>query len=116
MRRFGDHLDIDELVVVTHESAPADGMLLSHAKLRRVRARADATFGDMVRLGMDEARGDVLITTHSDDSFSPDDLPKLLAYVRDADLVVGTRTTRQMVEQGVAIRGVVRLRTSGWPR
>ena len=109
MRRFGNRLDIDELVVVTRDAAPADGLLPSHARLRRVRVRADATFGDMVRLGMDEARGDVLITTDCDDSFSPDDLPKLLAYIRDADLVVGTRTTRQMVEQGVAIRGVVRV-------
>ena len=33
---------------------------------------------------------------------------QFLVYLRDADLVVGTRTTRQMIEQGTNMRGVVR--------
>ena len=55
-----------------------------------------------------QAKGDILLLSHSDDTFSARDVSKLLVYLRDADLVVGTRTTRQMIEQGTNMRGVVR--------
>ena len=35
-------------------------------------------------------------------------MAKLLVYLRDADMVLGTRTTRQMIEQGTNMRGIVR--------
>jgi len=41
--------------------------------------------------------------------FYPSDLHKLLAYIADADLVLGTRTSRQLIQQGSRMRGVVRL-------
>ena len=36
------------------------------------------------------------------------DLSKLLEYLKDSDMVVGTRTTRELVEQGTNMRGLVR--------
>ena len=50
----------------------------------------------------------ILLMAYSDDSSTPRDLAKLLVYVRDADLVVGTRTTRQMIDQGSNMRGLAR--------
>src|SRR5207244_3545616 len=64
--------------------------------------------GALARIGLESARGDVLVLAYSDDTFSPRDLTKFLVYLRDADLVIGTRTTRQMIEQGTNMRGVVR--------
>lgn len=49
---------------------------------------------------MEEAKGDILVLASADGSFRARDLPKLLEYMKDSDMVVGTRTTRQMIEQG----------------
>jgi hypothetical protein len=63
----------------------------------------------MLRAGLDACSGDILCAVEGDGSFSPRDVPKFLEYLKEADLVVGTRTTRQLVHQGTNMRGVVRL-------
>ena len=45
----------------------------------------------------------------ADHSFRARDLGKLLEYLKDADMVVGTRTTRELIEQGTNMRGPVRM-------
>ena len=57
-------------------------------------------YGCALRRGLDDATGDIVILTEADGSFSPADVPKLLEYLKDCDMVLGTRTTRQMIEQG----------------
>jgi hypothetical protein len=57
---------------------------------------------------MDQATGDLLVLVEGDYSFRARDLGKFLEYVKDADLVVGTRTMREMIEQGTNMRGIVR--------
>ena len=47
-----------------------------------------------------KAKGDIVILASADGSYRARDLPKLLEYLKDGDMVVGTRTTRQMIEQG----------------
>lgn len=56
--------------------------------------------GINVRKAFDEAKGDIIVLASADGSFRAKDLPKLLEYLKDSDMVVGTRTTRQMIEQG----------------
>jgi hypothetical protein len=63
---------------------------------------------DFLKLALDKATGDILLIAPSDDTFAPRDVSKLLVYLRDSDMVVGTRTTRQMIEQGANMRGIVR--------
>lgn len=65
-------------------------------------------YGDMLRAGLDAAEADILFSAYSDGSFTPGDVPKFLEYLKDADFVVGTRTTRQLIQQGSNMRGVVR--------
>lgn len=67
-----------------------------------------AGYGDALRCGMDNASGDILILTEADGSFRAKDLPKILEYLKDADIVIGTRTTRQLAEQGTNMKGIVR--------
>jgi dTDP-glucose pyrophosphorylase len=66
-------------------------------------------YGDMMQAGLDAADADILFVAYADGSFWPGDVPKFLEYLKDADLVVGTRTTRQLVQQGTNMRGIVRL-------
>ena len=65
-------------------------------------------YGDMMRTGFDAVSADILISAQSDGSCRARDVPKFLEYLKEADFVVGTRTTRQLVEQGTNMRGLVR--------
>jgi dTDP-glucose pyrophosphorylase len=65
-------------------------------------------YGAMLRHALATAPGDLLIVADADYSHPRRDVLKLLAYVREADMVVGTRTTRQLIEQGTQMRGAVR--------
>lgn len=73
-----------------------------------VRAHS-SRYGDVMRAGFDALSTDILFSAHSDGSCRPRDVPKFLEYLKEADAVVGTRTTRQLVEQGTNMRGVIRL-------
>ncbi|MBM4361849.1 MAG: NTP transferase domain-containing protein [Deltaproteobacteria bacterium] len=107
---FAERPEIDEVVVVTRQTSPAleRAAAAGHGKVRLLPVPATTTIGALFTAGMDSATGDILMLSYSDDTFSPRDVSKLLVYLRDADLVVGTRTTRQMIEQGTNMRGVVR--------
>ncbi len=105
---FAAHPAVDEMIVVGRRLPDAFAELGRDPKVRLLTAPPDAPDGTVLTMGCDAARGDVLLVCQGDGTFSPRDLDKFLVYLRDADLVVGTRTTRQMVEQGTNMRGVVR--------
>lgn len=66
-------------------------------------------FGERMHYGLSQLTSDILVTTEADYSFPNRDVEKLLSYLKEADMVVGTRTTRQLIEQGSTMRGIVRL-------
>jgi hypothetical protein len=110
IRPFVDRQEIAEVIVVAGRTTPSLDRIAEEAKVRLIiPEKPSPALGEMLRLGMDSATGDILVTTISDDTFSPADIAKLLVYLQDADLVTGTRTTRQMIEQGANMRGIVRL-------
>jgi NDP-sugar pyrophosphorylase family protein len=108
--RFAGESEIDEVVAVARRSVDTLREAERHEKVRlAIAPTPELAMGDLVRLGLDSARGDILLMSYSDDTFAPRDVSKLLVYLRDADMVVGTRTTRQMIEQGTNMRGIVRI-------
>ncbi|MCB1143641.1 MAG: glycosyltransferase [Leptospiraceae bacterium] len=64
--------------------------------------------GRQIREGLENATGDILIVVSPDGSFRSKDLPKLMEYIKDCDMVIGTRTTRQMIEQGSNLKPLSR--------
>ncbi|MDX9833873.1 MAG: hypothetical protein RBT36_01505, partial [Desulfobulbus sp.] len=66
-------------------------------------------YGEKLRYALDRIDHDLVILTEADYAFPGRDIDKLLAYIREADLVVGTRTTRQLIEQGSDLQELVRL-------
>ncbi len=66
-------------------------------------------YGHALRFAMDRAGGDILVLTEADGSFKARDLGKLLEYLKDADMVLGTRTTKQMIQQGANMTLFLRL-------
>ncbi|HWQ99225.1 MAG TPA: sugar phosphate nucleotidyltransferase [Candidatus Methylomirabilis sp.] len=78
-------------------------------KVREIVVLDGAFTGEQVMNGFDRATGDLLVLVSPDGAFRSKDLPKLLEYMKDSDMVIGTRVTRQMIEQGSNVRPFVRL-------
>ncbi len=107
--KFAAENEIDEVTVVARRSFEALAAHTRDAKVRTIIADNPAMeTGELAKLGLDHARGAILLLAYSDDTFVPSDVAKLLVYILDADMVVGTRTTRQMIEQGANMRGLIR--------
>lgn len=68
-----------------------------------------AGLGQRVRQGIEMAEGNIVIVVSPGGEFRSKDFPKLLEYMKDSDMVVGTRTTRQMIEQGSNLKPIPRL-------
>jgi glycosyltransferase involved in cell wall biosynthesis len=98
---------VDEILVVDNNCSDRTAELARAAGARVVQ-EALPGYGCALRRGMDEAAGEVLVLVEADGSFRPEDALKLLVYLQDADMIVGTRTTRQLVEQGANMRQLLR--------
>jgi len=98
---------VDEVFVVDNSSADRTAEVAREAGARVETVKLKG-YGDTIRYGLEHATGDILVVVEADFSFRARDLAKLLEYLKDADMVVGTRTTRELVEQGTNMRGPVR--------
>lgn len=99
---------VSEIVVVNNNSKDNTEKIASQ-KGARVLTGSFKGYGDALKFGMDNARGDIFILTEADGSFLAKDLGKILEYLKDADMVLGTRTTSQMIEQGANMNSLLRL-------
>ncbi|MHC4850498.1 MAG: glycosyltransferase family 2 protein [Planctomycetota bacterium] len=90
---------LDEILVVDNNSRDRTAEV-ARSLGARVVPEDKSGQGAALITGMSAAKGDVLALTDGDGSFLARDLLKLLLYMDDAEMVVGTRTTRQMADAG----------------
>ncbi len=101
---------VDRVVVVDNNCKDATAERAREAGAEVVEELSPG-YGCALRAGMNHAvstGADVLILTEADGSFWGKDLWKLAYYLLDADMVLGTRTTRQMVQQGANMDKLLR--------
>lgn len=102
----------NEIIVIDNESTDETMALAKKEKVKTYTFPGDGDptrLGEQVRRGMEYATGDILVVVSPDGSFRSKDFPKLLEYMKDSDMVIGTRTTRQMIEQGSNLKPLYRL-------
>jgi UDP-N-acetylglucosamine diphosphorylase / glucose-1-phosphate thymidylyltransferase / UDP-N-acetylgalactosamine diphosphorylase / glucosamine-1-phosphate N-acetyltransferase / galactosamine-1-phosphate N-acetyltransferase len=97
----------DEIVVMDNQS-PDGTADIARGLGAVVHSRPLAGYGEACKRGLDAATGDILVLVEADGTFRAHDLGKLLEYLKDADMVIGTRTTRQMIQQGANMDGLLR--------
>ncbi len=107
IEEFIEHEAVDEILVVDNNSKDRTNELAQKAGARVV-VETKQGYGNAIKRGLDDANGDIIILTEADGSFSSKDIPKFLEYLKDSDMVIGTRTTRQMIEQGANMHFLVR--------
>jgi glycosyltransferase involved in cell wall biosynthesis len=90
---------VDEVLVVDNNAQPG-----TEEEVRKTRARLvhepQQGYGFATRRGLTEASGDLIVLAEPDGTFLPEDLTKLLVYSNECDVVLGTRTTRELVWVG----------------
>lgn len=96
---FRSHPAVDEVIVVDNNCRDATAERAREAGARVV-TETDKGYGCALRGGINASTGDWIILVEADGSFRAHDVDKFLCYLPDANLVMGTRTTRQMVQQG----------------
>ncbi len=103
-----DFIDVVDEVFVVDNSSTDKTAQIARDHGARVETVKLTGYGDTIKYGLDHALGDILILTEADYSFRSGDLNKILEYLKDSDMVIGTRTTRQMIEQGANMIGLLR--------
>jgi UDP-N-acetylglucosamine diphosphorylase / glucose-1-phosphate thymidylyltransferase / UDP-N-acetylgalactosamine diphosphorylase / glucosamine-1-phosphate N-acetyltransferase / galactosamine-1-phosphate N-acetyltransferase len=104
---FKSHSHVDEVLVIDNNSSDQTGERARQAGAR-VLVETKQGYGNALQRGMKEASGDIMILTEADGSFHSKDVSKFLEYLKDCDMVMGTRTTRQMIEQAANMDPLLR--------
>jgi len=87
---------VDEIMVIDNNSSDRSAEI-ARATRARVAPETRQGYGYALQRGMQEAAGDLIILAEPDGTFVAKDILKLLAYSDDFDLVLGTRTTRELI-------------------
>lgn len=105
IRDFAPH--VDEVVVMDNESADGSAEIARRAGAV-VHSQPLLGYGDALKKGMDAATGEIIVLVEADGTFRAKDLGKFLEFLKDSDMTIGTRTTREMIEQGANMVGLLR--------
>ena len=90
---------VDEVLVVNNNAEAGTAEEVEATDARQVFETRQG-YGHAIRRGLVEATGDLIVLAEPDGTFLPQDIFKLLAYSGECDVVLGTRTTREMIWEG----------------
>src|SRR5438874_8905152 len=108
---FGAVEAVDEVLVVDNNSRDRTAERAEAAGAHVVREKRQG-YGHALRRGLAAAQGEYVVLAEPDGTFMGKDVLKLLAYADDFDLVLGTRTTRELIWHGANMGW--RLRWGNW--
>jgi glycosyltransferase involved in cell wall biosynthesis len=91
---------VDEIIVVDNNSRDRTAELVRTQTKARLISEPRQGFGSALIRGLREAKTDLVILAEPDSTFLGRDVFKLLAYSEDFDLVLGTRTSQQLIWSG----------------
>jgi glycosyltransferase involved in cell wall biosynthesis len=96
---FGAIEAVDEIIVVDNNSRDSTAAQAERAGARVINEPRQG-YGNALWRGLAEAQGEYVVLAEPDGTFMGKDVLKLLAFADDFDLVLGTRTTRELIWHG----------------
>src|SRR5207302_3902944 len=96
---FGSVEAVDEILVIDNNSRDQTAARAQQAGARVVHEKRQG-YGHALRRGLAEAQGEYVVLAEPDGTFMGKDVLRLLAFADDFDLVLGTRTTRELIWHG----------------
>jgi len=99
IEQFLAHPAVDEVIAVSNNST--DGSDEEIARTRAVHVReALQGYGAALQRGMQEATGDLIVTTEPDGTFFVEDLDRFLSEGESHDVIIGSRTYAAYIRPG----------------
>ncbi|MEW6009466.1 MAG: glycosyltransferase family 2 protein [Candidatus Omnitrophota bacterium] len=87
---------VDEIIVVDNNSKDKTASLVRQSKAVLV-SESKQGYGFALQRGLKEATGDFIILAEPDGTFIGKDIFKLLSYCEDFQMVLGTRTAKELI-------------------
>jgi glycosyltransferase involved in cell wall biosynthesis len=87
---------VDEVLVVNNNAQTGTSEEVEQTEARQVFETSQG-YGHAIRCGLREATGDLIVLAEPDGTFLAKDIVKLLAYSEEVDVVLGTRTTPELI-------------------
>jgi glycosyltransferase involved in cell wall biosynthesis len=87
-----------EIIVIDNNCRDRTAQFAKEAGARVVK-EPNQGYGWACQRALKSARGDIIILTESDQTFEAYDVKKFIDYLENADLVIGSRTTRELLDQ-----------------
>jgi len=98
---------IDEIIVVDNNSTDGTGEKASKLGAKVIKELKQG-YGHACIRGLKEAKGDLIILIECDGTFRPEDVSKLLIYIEDYDMVIGSRVNRDLNHPDANMDWVIR--------
>lgn len=96
IKGFREHPFVDEVIVADNNSSDDTPVLAERAGAKVVYEKRRG-YGFSCRTALAHASGDLIVLTESDNSFYPDDLELLFAYIPHFDIVKGARSNLHLI-------------------
>lgn len=90
---------VDEVLVINNNAKTGTSEEVAKTRAREV-FEGHQGYGFAIRRGLTEAAGDLVVLAEPDGTFQPSDIFKFLAYSAECDVVLGTRTTNELIWEG----------------
>ncbi len=100
--------EVDEIIVVDNNSKDRTAELAIKTGARVVKENRQG-YGYACQKGLREAKNEIIVLVEPDGTFFAKDIYKFLAYIDEFDLVLGTRTCKQMLKKGAKMNWFLRL-------
>jgi len=99
IRRFESTGFVDEIIVVNNNAAEGTSDEVARTGAREV-IETTQGYGAAIKRGLRESNTDLVCICEPDGTFDPEDLRKLLAFMPECDVVVGSRTVSNFIWDG----------------
>jgi glycosyltransferase involved in cell wall biosynthesis len=99
IRRFEALGIVDEVLVVNNNAVAGTSAAVAGTSAREI-VETRQGYGAAIQRGLREVDTDLVCVCEPDGTFDPEDLFKLLAFTRECDFVVGSRTVSNFIWDG----------------
>ena len=103
VKNFQKNKSVKHVIVIDNHSSDGTGDIAEKCGAKVIRKDRNMGFGHSYALGLKEGLktdASVIVTSESDYSFNTYDIPKMLPYLDNCDIAIGTRQNQVLVEKG----------------